>query len=105
MGRNLKSLFTIDDIPDWFLILCILISLPILAYPFALYFSVFLFDSPNSGGLEFVYFLLIISYPFVLVGNALLSFHFYRKSKIIGTAVLLIPLVFYTWLGNYFTNI
>lgn len=105
MSRSFKSLFVVNDISDWFLILCILIVLPILAYPFALYFSIFLFDSPNSGGLEFLYFLLIISYPFVLVANALISFHFYRKSKIIGILILLIPLALYALLGNYFTNI
>ncbi len=101
----MKSLFNIDDIPDWLLILAVLISLPILAYPFALCFSIFLFDSPKSGDLEFLYFILILSYPFILIANALLSFHFYRKSKIIGTLIILIPLVLYMILGKYFNSI
>ncbi|PVX44620.1 hypothetical protein C8C85_0365 [Flavobacterium sp. 103] len=105
MSRSLKSLFVISDIPDWFLIICILISLPILACPIVFYFSIFMFDSPKSGGLEFLYFLLINSYSFVLIANALLSFHFYRKSKIIGTLILLIPLALYILLGKYFMNI
>jgi hypothetical protein len=105
MSTGFKSLFRVDDIPDWFLILCVLISLPILAYPLALYFSIFLFDSPNSSGLEVLYFLLIVSYPFILLANALLSFHFYRKSKIFGVLILLIPLAFYAVMGIYFNNI
>jgi hypothetical protein len=105
MSRNLKSLFVIYDIPDWFLIICILISLPILACPIVFYLSIFMFDSPKSGVLEFLYFLLINSYSFVLIANALLSFHFYKKSKIIGTLILLIPIAFYILLGYYFMNI
>ncbi len=105
MSRSLRSLFVIDDIPDWFLIVCILISLPILACPFVFYFSLFIFDSPKSGGLEFLYFLLINSYSFVLIANALLSFHFYRKSKVIGTLILLFPLLLYLLFGYYFMNI
>lgn len=105
MSRSLRSLFVIDDIPDWFLIICILISLPILACPFVFYLSLFIFDSPKSGGLEFLYFLLINSYSFVLIANALLSFHFYRKSKVIGTLILLFPLLLYLLFGYYFMNI
>jgi hypothetical protein len=104
MGRNLKSLFVIDDIPDWFLILSILISLPILACPFVFYLSIFMFDAPNSEEPRFLYFLLINSYSFALIANALLSFHFYRKFKIIGMLILLIPLALYVLLGNYFVN-
>lgn len=105
MSKSLRSLFVIDDIPDWFLIICILISLPILACPFVFYLSLFIFDSPKSGGLEFLYFLLINSYSFVLIANALLSFHFYRKSKVIGTLILLFPLLLYLLFGYYFMNI
>ena len=105
MSRSLKSQFVIYDIPDWFLIVCILISLPILACPLVFYFSLFIFDSPKSGGLEFLYFLLINSYSIVLIANALLSFHFYRKSKVIGTLILLFPLLLYLLFGYYFMNI
>jgi hypothetical protein len=102
MSRNLKSLFVIDDLPTWFLILSFFISLPILACP--LVFYLFIFDAPNSDEPRFLYFLLINSYSLILIANALLSFHFYRKSKVIGILILLIPLALYALFGYYLIN-
>jgi hypothetical protein len=97
---TLKSLFKSDDLPILFVIVNYFYLLPILLWPFCLLFSGFLFDNPKDPTMILVNMALILGYPLLLIMNLLLSFHLYRKVKILGFIFSLLPFIFFYFIIN-----
>lgn len=100
MPKKLFSGLFPKDLPNWFLVINSLIYIPIFLWPFISFFSIFIFDSPKSGGLEVIIFLLINSYPIFNVIIAKLNISLFRKNRYKG---LIIPaIIFITLLFSLF---
>jgi len=91
-----------DEKPGIFFKIMRVISLTtLLLWPLFIFLGIFLFDNPNNSFLfENMVFLGIISYPFLIIGNVILSNKIYKKYRIIAFSLLLWPPLvfgFYTW--------
>ena len=75
-----------------FKIIRVLSLTPLLLWPPLFVFGIFLFDNPDNGsGFTFLFFLVMIAYPLVIIGNVILSNTVYKKSSIIAFSLLLWP--------------
>jgi fructose-specific phosphotransferase system IIC component len=83
--RFFKYIFPKEQ-PDWFRGLNMILMLPILAWPFVLFLSIFMFDNPFQDHRKtFLQFLAVIAYPVYLVLLALLNSRLFTRNKILGT--------------------
>ncbi len=98
----IRTYFKTEDLPTWLLVIAMLVSSTILLWPFIFFMSIFMFDAPGSLFPRILYFVVINLYPLILIGNCYLGFHCYRKSKLFGLLVLLLPLIFYLFVLDYF---
>ncbi|PWJ29985.1 hypothetical protein BC781_1302 [Sediminitomix flava] len=90
--HNFEDLFLPDNIPIWFFVFNYLTLISILAWPFILFGSIFIFDNPPNLFVGILFFLLINSYPLIQLGLIVLSFWLYEDYKMIA---ILIPILVY----------
>ncbi|MBN8702864.1 MAG: DUF5389 family protein [Bacteroidetes bacterium] len=66
--------------PFWFVFLLVANILPIFLWPLIFFSSIFLFDAPGSHTSTWIVFILMNSYPLVLIGNCIFSYKTYTKN-------------------------
>lgn len=76
--------------PKWFLAINTLSFTPIIAWPFAFFGSIFLFDNPSDFLFTFFLFILLNSYPILLCIISSFSFKLFKTAKV---AAVIIPFV------------
>lgn len=99
---NLKKQFDSSDLPFWFVFLNYAGLLPIILWPLAFFTSIFIFDNPNNILIASLLFILLNGYPFLLMGNLIMSFKIYRKQKIVGTMMPIISIGLCVYLIEHF---
>jgi hypothetical protein len=108
MLQKIKTLLIPIGVPIWLVIFNYLTLIPIIVWPFVLYISIFMFDNPENLSLTFLFFILINSYPIVLIGSMILSFKLFKTTKkvaiLLPSFLILIFICFIIWLIIKFNN-
>ncbi len=83
-----------------FIVLRIISLLPILAWPFVFFGSIFMFDDPNANlNLRWLLFILINGYPVILILNLLLANWCYNRNLYVSYALVSWPILLFAWLA------
>jgi len=83
-NQTLPIIFNRSDLPWSIRILNYSTLLIILIWPLIFYVSIFIFDNPENELLAWSIFLLINSYPFMIIGLIILSFKLFEKYTLIS---------------------
>jgi hypothetical protein len=89
-------IFKNQSLPQWILNLNYACLSAIIVWPFVFYGSIFMFDNPKNPGLTFIWFILINSYPILLLVFTYISFKTFQYSKVISMLIPTILLLGYT---------
>lgn len=89
----IRRLFAAKDLPTWFVILNYFSLFPIIFWPLLAFGSIFMFDNPSNMFMTFTIFLLIISYPLILVGLIAINFRLYTKQRVLAVAISFVPII------------
>lgn len=92
-NKTLPIIFNRPDIPWSIKILNYSTLLIILIWPLVFFGSIFMFANPDYLFLTFLLFILINSYPFIIIGLIYLSFKLYKKQPLISASIPVILLV------------
>ena len=77
-----------------FKILQVLSLLPIIGWPLIFYSTIFFLDNPNSNALiNWAMFLIVNSYPFILIGNSKLASRIYPNYRMLAYLLTIWPIV------------
>ena len=87
-----NSVFKNHDHPRWIVYLNNVCLSGILVWPFVFFVSIFLFDNPKNEGQTFLWFVLINSYPLLLIALTYLSFKVFRLNKVVSAVFPLIAI-------------
>lgn len=98
MRRYLASLKAKYNLPDWFVKLNYVGLIPIIGWPLVFFGSIFLFDNPKSFASTSLLFILINSYPLLLIGNMHLSFRLFYTAKPTSVVLPFVPIIVLIWL-------
>jgi hypothetical protein len=90
--------FLKPKLPSWIIALNYIALIPALVWPIVFFASIFMFDNPKNAGATFLLFLLINSYPLILLANMHFSFMLFNKNKVLSAILPLIPLVAFSYL-------
>lgn len=101
MRKRIDALVQKHNLPDWFVKVNYWGLLPIVLWPLVFFVTIFLFDNPKNEMATFGLFLLINSYPFLLIGNLLLSFKLFSVARPLSILLPLIPLAAFAYLIIY----
>jgi hypothetical protein len=77
----------------------VLSLLPIIGWPFVFYSTIFFFDNPNSNAfINWTAFLIVNSYPLILIGNSKLAGRIYINHRTLAYLFILWPIVLCSFL-------
>lgn len=80
-----------------FIVVALLGATPVFLWPFIFFMSVFVFDDPTADlRMQWAIFIGINSYPVLLLGNLVLAFWVYSKSRPFAWLLALWPVLFFT---------
>ena len=95
--------------PIWYTLLMVLSTIPIFLWPFIVFLSIFLFDSPkseNSVEVNLIFYSILFS-PIIFIASLLISSRIFNRNKFLSIVLLIFPLVVFCigWLlMSYPTN-
>ena len=90
--------FKQNELPSWIIYLNLGSLAGILAWPLVFFGSIFMFDNPPDGEPVDLYFILINSYPFLLILMTFCSYKLFTVSRIISALLPVTSLLFYLFL-------
>ena len=90
-----------EKYPKWFSRLNNISLLPIFLWPLIFFGSIFLFDNPQNFLLTFGIFILMNSYPLLLLTLSSLSYRLFTTKRFIGTSIPILTILGWTVLLFY----
>jgi hypothetical protein len=101
-NKTLPIIFNRPDLPWSIRILNYSTLLIVLIWPLIFFGSIFMFDNPKYLFPTFLLFILINSYPFMLIGLIYLSFELFKKRPLISVFIPIILLSGFIYILSLF---
>jgi hypothetical protein len=87
VSNAIRTLIQGKGYPRWLVLLNKISLAPIFLWPLVFYGSIFFFDNPGNLPLTFLAFILVNSYPFLLLALVRLSYRVYSKFTVLAIAI------------------
>jgi len=101
-NQTMPIIFNRTDLPWSIRILNYSTLLIIFIWPLTFFGSIFIFDNPKNLLLTWLLFILINSYPFMIIGLILLSFKLFKKYPLVSIFIPITLLSGFTYLLSLF---
>ena len=103
-NKTLPLIFNRSDLPWSIRILNYSTLMIILIWPLIFFGSIFMFDNPKNLFLTFLLFILINSYPFIIIGLIFISFKLFKKQPFISIFIPTTLLLGFIYLLSLFAT-
>jgi len=101
-NKTLPIIFNRSDLPWSIRILNYSTLLILLIWPFTFFGTIFFFDDPNKLILAWILFILINSYPLMIIGLIILSFKLFKKYTLISIFIPISLLLGFIYFLSFF---